>query len=77
MKVSPICRKMRRKLRWMVGGSVVLPVLSGCDPEIQTIVLGGLNDLAVTFVDALFLSLQPEGVTPVTTMITDMVSMLG
>jgi len=42
---------------------------AGCDNvEVQTVVLGGLQDLAVTLVDALFLTLQPEEeTTPVTT----------
>jgi hypothetical protein len=61
MTRSPIWQRIGR---WAVmsltasGGSMYL--LSGCDPEVQGVVLSGFQDLAVTFVDAFFLTIQPE-----------------
>ena len=78
MKFSPICQKIYYKARWILYGGALLPVLSGCDPTVQTTVLGGLEDLATTLVSAFFLTLVPEEVTPVTTQaIIKIVSLLG
>ncbi|MHC4441996.1 MAG: hypothetical protein ACYTF1_25380 [Planctomycetota bacterium] len=78
MKLSPICKKVYNKARWILGGGAILPVLSGCEADVQTLVLGGLENLASTLVSAFFLTLAPEEVTPVTTQaIMDIFSMLG
>ena len=74
MKLSPIyCSTSRWALLVVFSlASLVFAGTVGCDNvEVQTVVLGGLQDLAVTLVDALFLTLQPEEeTTPVTTTTT-------
>jgi len=79
MRLSPICRKIRNKARWiLLSGGAVLPVLSGCETDVQTVILGGLEDLASTMISAFFLTIAPEETSTVTTQaITDIVSMLG
>lgn len=70
MKLSPINSGTSRwaLLVMFSLASFVFAGAAGCDNvEVQTTVLGGLQDLAVTMVDALFLTLQPqEEGTPVT-----------
>jgi len=34
-------------------------LLVGCDTQVQSIVLGGMNELAVTLVDAFFTAIAP------------------
>ena len=70
MKLSPINGRTSRwalLVMFSVAGLVFAGAV-GCDNvEVQTVVLGGLQDLAVTMIDALFLTLQPEEEsTPVT-----------
>jgi hypothetical protein len=53
----------------LVGGGIVFAPLSGCDPTVQDAVLTGLNDFAVSMIDAVFLMWQSEdtgSTTPVT-----------
>ena len=70
MRLSPICRRTYyRSLLVMAGlAGIVFAGLLGCDNlEVQTVILGGLQDLANTMVDAFFITLQPEEeMTPVT-----------
>ena len=78
MKLSPMCQKIYNKARWILGGGAVLPLLSGCETDVQTLILGGFEDLATTLVSAFFLNLAPEETSTVTTQaIMDIVSMLG
>jgi len=50
----------RSRTGFLALTAVVLGVLiTGCDPQVQGIVLGGLNDLAVTLVDAFFTAITP------------------
>lgn len=56
MKTQP---KYRRISRWLYTTLLILAsgstlVLSGCDPQVSSIVLGGFQDLSTTFVDAFF-----------------------
>ena len=78
MKFSPICQKIYNKARWILCGGAVLPFLSGCETDVQTLILGGFEDLASTLISAFFLTLAPEETSTVTTQaITEIVSMLG
>ena len=53
-------RKHRRSNLLLAGVAVTLAMLVGCDnTEVQSVIVTGLNDLAVTLVDALFLTLSP------------------
>lgn len=74
MKMSPIDHKTRRwaLLVMFSLATVVCATGAGCDNlEVQTVVLGGIQDLAVTLIDAFFLTLQPEEEgTPVTTTVS-------
>lgn len=63
MRMGPICRRVKRWLCISLvvtasGGSTFL--MSSCDPAVSTIVLGGFNDLGVTFVDAFFTLLSNQ-----------------
>ena len=78
MKLSPIWKKIYNKARWFLGAGAVLPVLSGCDTDVQTLILGGFEDLATTLVSAFFLNLVPEETSTVTTQaIVEIINMLG
>jgi len=70
MRLSPICRRTYHRSLLVLAGlaGIVFAGLLGCDNlEVQTVILGGLQDLANTMVDAFFITLQPEEeVTPVT-----------
>jgi hypothetical protein len=63
MRLGPICRKINR---WLCASLLVMAsggstfLLSGCDPSVSTLVLGGFNDLGNTFVDAFFTLLQTQ-----------------
>lgn len=53
-----------RVKRWIAitglcGGGMLFTPFSGCEPAVQSTILGGLNDLSVTLVDAFFLTLAP------------------
>jgi len=70
MKLSPI---HSRSSRWsvLVMFSLAVFVIAGavgCDnPEVQTVLLGGIQELAVTLIDAFFITLEPiEEATPTT-----------
>ena len=77
MKLGPICQKSLNQARWIFGGAM-LPFLSGCDTEVQAVILGGLEDLATTLIGAFFLSVAPEETTTTTTQaITEIFTMLG
>ena len=70
MRLGPTYRKTGRWILLVMFGltSIVGAGVLGCDNvEVQTVVLGGIQDLAVTLIDAFFITLQPEEeVTPVT-----------
>ena len=70
MRLGPIYRRTyHRGLLVMAGLSgIAFAGFLGCDNvEVQTVVLGGLQDLAGTLLDAFFITLQPEEeLTPVT-----------
>ena len=57
-------RVLQRVLFGLATGGMMLQVGSSCDPQVRTTVLGGFQDLAVTFVDAMFLILSADGTTP-------------
>jgi len=65
MKLSPICPRNRlRSLMVLAAGMcLVLSPLGGCDPAVQDLVLGGMNQFAVTLVDAVFLMFQSDEAT--------------
>ena len=68
MKLSPICprNRLRALLVLAAGMGLVLTPLGGCDPVVQDVVLGGMNELAVTLVDAVFLMFQTDEATTTT-----------
>jgi len=74
MKLGPIYRKTGLWALLVLFGltSIISAGVLGCDNvEVQTVVLGGLQDLAVTLIDAFFITLQPEEeTTTVTTPVT-------
>jgi hypothetical protein len=70
--LDPLCGSVRRRRTVILAGMtfVGLAGLVGCDnPEIQTALWTGANDLVVSLVDALFLAFKPgsDQITPVTT----------
>jgi hypothetical protein len=72
-----VAQRVVRKLKWMCiacGGCVYGSSCLG-GPEVQTAILGGIQELIVALVDALFLSLTLDDRTPVTVqLITDTLS---
>jgi hypothetical protein len=58
-------RVLQRVLFGLATGGLMLQVGSSCDPQVRTTVLGGFQDLAVTFIDAIFLILSSDGTTTV------------
>lgn len=61
MLKGPICQRVGRWLCVMLvlvssGGTAFQ--LGGCDPEVQSVLLTGVQDLTGTFVDAFFLALS-------------------
>ncbi len=53
-----------RPLVLIVAAGLLLGCLVGCDQTVQATVWDGLNDLAVSLVDALFQALDPTQNTP-------------
>lgn len=60
---SRLTKKAARRSKPALLAGVALTLgtlLVGCDdPQIQAILLGGLNELAVTMVDAFFIAIAP------------------
>jgi hypothetical protein len=78
MKLSPISQRVHKKVCLIFTSGIILPLLSGCDPTVQTAVLGGFEELANALIGAVFLQLQPEETTTVTAqLITQVATMLG
>lgn len=70
MRLRPTCRRTFYRGLLALAGTTGLLFQSvlGCDnTEVRTTILGGIQDLSVTLIDAFFISLtQDEDVTPVT-----------
>jgi len=65
-----------RVLLFMACTSGVTLAFEGCNQDVATTLLGGLNTLSKTLIDAFFVSITPTTTTPVTTVqaITDAVA---
>jgi len=61
----------KRTIRWRIGptlcavalllfGGGTVTLTTGCDTEIATTMLGGLEDLSYTLLDAVFLSIENQ-----------------
>lgn len=78
MRRTPLVQRMKRPIRCLLAalsGGIVFGT-SCSDPAVQGLLLGGFQDLVVTFIDAVFLTLQPEAEATVTVQaITDALSM--
>jgi hypothetical protein len=63
--MKTVRRVLQRVLFGLATGGMMLQVGSSCDPQVRSTVMGGFQDLAVTFVDAVFLVLASDGTTGV------------
>jgi len=71
-KAKTSTKRAMRCMIWMAVLSSGVAFGAGCDTEVRTLVLSGLNELVVALIDAIFVSLAPTETVSLETMTSEL-----